>query len=197
MGRDKASLPFGPGEVLLQRCVRIVASVVGLERVVVVSAPGQVLPELPAAVIRCSDRRPDQGPLEGLAVGLAAIPAESDHAFVTSCDVPLLKPAFIERTVELLLAGGPSRQIVVPVEDRFAHPLAAVYRTSVLPQVEALLAEDRRRPVFLFETCETLQVPVEQFRDIDPELRSLRNCNRPGDYERALESAGFADLSPD
>ena len=47
MGRAKAWLPFG-SEVLLQRVVRLVGAVA--RPIVVVAAPGQQLPELPAGV---------------------------------------------------------------------------------------------------------------------------------------------------
>ena len=49
MGRDKASLPFGP-ELMLQRVVRLLGEVVDPRKIVVVAAPGQSLPELPAGV---------------------------------------------------------------------------------------------------------------------------------------------------
>lgn len=191
MGRDKAWLPFGPAEVLLQRVVRIASSVVSPERMVVVAAHDQKLPTLPAGVRRGADRRPEQGPLEGLAVGLAALAEEADAAFVTSCDVPLLQPPFIAHCLELLAGGNGDHEIVVPVDEHFAHPLAAAYRTCVVGRVESLLEEDRRRPIFLFEKCRTLKVPVDQFRKVDPELRSLANCNRPQDYHAALRVAGF------
>ena len=44
----------------------------------------------------------------------------------------------------------------------FPHPLAAVYRTSVLPHIRELLAADQLRPVFLYERTKTLRVPVEE-----------------------------------
>ena len=47
MGRPKAWLPFGP-ELMLQRVVRLVGTVA--RPIVVVAAPGQDLPELPAGV---------------------------------------------------------------------------------------------------------------------------------------------------
>jgi molybdopterin-guanine dinucleotide biosynthesis protein A len=82
-----------------------------------------------------------------------------------------------------------SHEIVVPRDERHHHPLAAVYRTSVLPAVESLLAADRLRPVYLFELCKTYEVPVEELREHDPGLLSLWNCNHPDDYQRALEQA--------
>jgi molybdopterin-guanine dinucleotide biosynthesis protein A len=212
MGRDKAMLPFGPGEVMLQRVVRIVGEVVDPSRTVVVAAERQELPTLPPEVLIARDRRPERGPLEGLAAGLSAIGDRADAVYATSCDVPLLAPAFVERLFELISdfrfqnsdcsSAGSSQsaicslqsemQIVVPRDGKLHHPLAAVYRTSVLPAIEELLAADRLRPVFLFEKCRTLEVPVDEFRDVDPELHSLMNCNRPEDYEAALASCKYS-----
>ena len=54
-----------------------------------------------------------------------------------------------------------------------------------------LLANDRLRPVFLFEAVNTRRVrPAEM--SADPELRTLRNLNTRDDYERALVEAGLA-----
>jgi len=47
MGRDKATLPFGP-ELMLQRVVRLLGEAV--EEIVVVAAPSQELPPLPDSV---------------------------------------------------------------------------------------------------------------------------------------------------
>src|SRR6185436_5576771 len=95
MGFPKALLPFGD-ETMLQRVVRLLGTVVS--PVVVVAAPGQQVPALPAGG---SDEREGRGPLEALRVGLNALPVDVDAAYVTSCDVPLLVPAFAQRMIEL------------------------------------------------------------------------------------------------
>jgi molybdopterin-guanine dinucleotide biosynthesis protein A len=66
-----------------------------------------------------------------------------------------------------------------------------VYRVEVLAQAERLLAEDRLRPFFLFQEADTLEVPIEELRAVDPELTTLENLNQPEDYFRALARAGF------
>jgi molybdopterin-guanine dinucleotide biosynthesis protein A len=185
MGHPKALLPFGP-ELMLQRMVRLIQGVV--QRVVVVAAPGQALPPLPADVIIAHDRREGRGPLEGLAAGLAALPPEASAAYATSCDAPLLREAFVRRLIELH-AG---HEIAVPFVGGYHHPLAAVYSKSVLAEAERLLAEDRLRPALLFETVDTRVVSEEELRDVDSEFVSLRNLNEPTDYRAALAEAGFA-----
>src|SRR6266545_1645937 len=85
MGRPKAWLPVGE-EVMLQRVVRVLREVVG--PVVVVAAPGQDVPPLPAGVEIVRDEVEGRGPLQGLAAGLAALEGKADAAYLSSCDVP-------------------------------------------------------------------------------------------------------------
>lgn len=184
MGTPKATLPFGP-ETMLQRVVRLLSGVV--DPIVIVAAREQVLPELAASVIVTRDEREARGPLEGLRAGLKALPAEVGAAYVTSCDVPLLVPGFVTRMLELL----GDCEIAVMEIDGFPHPLSAVYRRAVLPQVEALLEKDQLRPVFLFDAVRTRRVRVEEMAAVDPELRTLRNLNTREDYLAALGEASL------
>jgi molybdopterin-guanine dinucleotide biosynthesis protein A len=184
MGRSKAMLPFGP-ERMLQRVVRLLGEAVA--PVVVVAACDQELPELPPEVIVVRDRRPDLGPLEGLAAGLAAVEGRREAAMVTACDVPLLLPEYVRRLVAL----SAGYEATVPHVGGFDEPLSAVYRTSVLAGIENLLAEGRMRPVYLFDRVRTRRVTEQELADVDPGLRSLANVNTPEDYRDALRQAGF------
>ena len=187
MGRPKLALPFGP-ELMLQRVVRLVGQ--SVDRVVVVSAAGQELPQLPSTVEMVQDRDPDRGPLEGLAAALRTLRDRADTVYVTACDVPLLLPAFVSRVIHLC----DGYQAAVPYIDGFAEPLAAAYSVDVLPRVEDLLANDRLRPAFLFDLVSTRRITAEELTDVDPDLESLANLNRPEDYHKALKKAGFACL---
>jgi len=182
MGRPKAWLPFR-GEIMLPRVVRLLGEVVA--PVVVVAAPDQAVPPLPEGVAVVRDPEKGRGPLQGLAAGLDALRGRCEAAYLSSCDVPLLRPAFVRRLTDLL--GDFS--ICVPHADGFHHPLAAVYRVEILETVQRLLAENRLRPVFLFESLPTRVVEAEELRDVDPALRSLRHLNTPEDYETALRDA--------
>jgi molybdopterin-guanine dinucleotide biosynthesis protein A len=77
--------------------------------------------------------------------------------------------------------------------DGFAHPLSAVYRRSTLPHVEALLAEGRLRPAFLFDAVRTRRVQEAEMISADPRLLTLRNLNTPEDYREALSIASEAN----
>jgi molybdenum cofactor guanylyltransferase len=185
MGRPKASLEWH-GSTLLRRVVGIVDR--GAEGpVVVVRAPGQALPALPAGVDVVTDEREGRGPLQGIAAGLAALEGRAEAAYISSTDVPLLHPAFVRR----VLAAVDGVDVAVPRAGGFRHPLAAAYRVGLLPLVEELIAEERMKPAFLFDRCrvrwlderELLADPV--LAAADPALESLLNLNEPADYEAA------------
>jgi molybdenum cofactor guanylyltransferase len=190
MGRPKAALPFGP-ENMLQRVVRLLGTVV--DPIVVVAARDQEVPLLPEIIV-ARDEREQRGPLEGLRAGLKTLPDSVDAAYITSCDVPLLIPGFVTRMIELL----GDHDIAVMEIDGFTHPLSAVYRRRTLSHVEALLAQDKLRPVFLFDAVPTRRVQTSEMLSVDPELWTLRNLNTPEDYQQALKDASLAgdDIPP-
>ena len=188
MGTPKATLPFG-SETMLQRVVRILSTVVS--PIVVVAAREQSLPPLPDAIRITRDEREAKGPLEGIRAGLSALPESIDAAYITSCDVPLLVPAFVERMIDLM----GDHDIAVMEVDGFPHPLSAIYRRDTLPHVETLLAADRLRPVFLFDAMRTRRVKPEEMTVVDPDLKTLRNLNTPEDYRSALADAGIDSIS--
>jgi molybdopterin-guanine dinucleotide biosynthesis protein A len=166
MGSAKALLPFG-AETMLQRVVRLLSTVAS--PLVVVAAPAQSLPDLPASVTVTRDEHEGRGPLEGLRAGLKALPVDAEIAYVTSCDVPLLVPAFVHRMVELL--GDPRhRRMEI---DGFPHPLSAVYRRRTLPRVEALLPRTGFGPCSCSTRCEppraAVGTPLRRSRTVDAE----------------------------
>jgi molybdopterin-guanine dinucleotide biosynthesis protein A len=175
---------------MLARVVRVLREVV--EPVVVVAAPNQEVPSLPAEVLVARDEHEGLGPLAGLAAGLAALRTHVDAAYVSSCDVPLLQPAFVRRMVELL----GDHELAISRDGNYHHPLAAVYRTNLEDRVRGLLAESRLRPFFLVEQSRSRIVEVDDLRVVDPELLSLRNVNTEKEYFRALVDAGL-DSSDD
>jgi molybdopterin-guanine dinucleotide biosynthesis protein A len=203
MGRSKAWLPVGDRTMLETvvgaiaaglraaagaKASNIVAAPAAAAPIVVVGAPGQDLPEAGEPVLRVDDDIEGEGPLRGMAAGFAALQGRAEAAFVSSCDVPLLRPALVARMIALL----GDDDIAVPVVEGLHHPLAAVYRIEVLETVRDLLARQMRRPSFLFERRLTRLVPAAELEAADPRLDSLKNFNTPDEYEslvRSLETA--------
>jgi molybdenum cofactor guanylyltransferase len=188
MGTPKAALEWH-GSTLLRRTVGIMARATN-GAVVVVRAPGQDLPELPAGTLVADDPREGKGPVQGIAAGLAALSGRADVAFVSSTDMPFLHPAFIRRVLGAV-EESKGTDVALPVARGYRQPLAAAYRVSLAETAERLVKEDRLRPAFLFEECqvETLDDAALK-RDpvlaaLDPELDSVLNVNTPADYAAA------------
>lgn len=184
MGRDKASLPFGD-DTLLTRAIRIVSSVV--EDVVVVARRDQAIPD---GLVVVRDPVDDQGPLAGLITGLHA--SRGELVFVTACDMPLLQPAVITRLFDLI----GDADVCVPVTGEHTMTLCAVYRRSVLPYADALLAAGQRSVRALIERVNAKHIEAAEFRDLDPELDSFFSCDTPERYEQALRAAGTTKVVP-
>ncbi len=185
MGSPKAWLEF-EGEPLLLRVVGRIASVAS--PLVVVAAPGQVIPTLPEGVLVARDPVSGRGPLQGIAAGLDALMGRASAVFVSSTDVPFLHPALIRRLHAL---RGNHFDIAVPRAKGYYHPLSAIYGMEARAEIAALLAVDRLRPFFLFERMRTifadeaLLLEGDELRAADPELLSLENVNTPEQYAAA------------
>jgi molybdopterin-guanine dinucleotide biosynthesis protein A len=188
MGTPKAALEWH-GSTLLRRTAGILARVTN-GPVVVVRAPGQDLPHLPEGTLITDDPREGNGPVQGIAAGLAALRGRADIAFICSTDMPFLHPAFARRVLRVL-EDSETTDVALPLARGFRQPLAAAYRVSLAEAAERLVAEDRLRPAFLFGQCtvETLddaalkQDPV--LAALDPDLDSVVNVNTAADYQAA------------
>ena len=209
MGSPKALLPWH-GSTLLRRVVGLVGRVVD-GPVVVVRAPDQVLPALPADVVVTEDPVEGRGPLAGLHAGLTALDGRAEAVYLSAVDVPLLHPAFVRRVLGALDGDdgqGPA-DAVLPEAHGHRHPLAAAYRTAVAARVAALLEQDRLRPAYLLDQLDVRRLDEAALlhdpalRTADPTLASLRNLNGREDYERAhaepepaVSVARFGTLRP-
>lgn len=187
MGTDKAALEWH-GSTLLRRVTGILAR--GLDGpVLVVRAPGQRLPPLPASVEVLDDPAEGNGPLQGIAVALAALADRACAAFVCSTDLPLLHPAFIRRVTR----AGDGADVVLPVVGGHRQPLAACYRTGLANAVAGLVAAGRLRPAYLFEDARVVQLDESDLlsdpalRRADPDLDSVAGVNTPADYRAARD----------
>jgi molybdenum cofactor guanylyltransferase len=188
MGTAKAGLEWH-GSTLLYRAAAILARTVD-GPVVVVAAPGQELPALPAGVPVVEDPVEGLGPMQGLAAGLAALADRAELAFVCSTDLPFLHPAYVRRVLRGLPADA---DVALPVARGFRQPLAAAYRTRIAGLVADLLARGNQRPGMIFKHCEVVQLDDAALLDdpalakYDPELDSVLNVNTPEDYRDARD----------
>ena len=195
MGFAKAALEWH-GSTLLRHVTGVVGRAVD-GPVIVVRAPGQALPALDPQVLVRDDPEEGRGPMQGLAVGLAAAAEHAPVAFVCSTDLPFLHSAFVTAVLRGFLtgpaSGGPeaSPDVVLPHVGGYRQPMAAGYRTDLAPRVEKLIDARRMRPAHLFEEVnvrhldEAALLADARLASVDPELDSVRNVNTPDDYRAA------------
>jgi molybdopterin-guanine dinucleotide biosynthesis protein A/molybdopterin converting factor small subunit len=176
MGRPKALLPFDD-EPLIAHIVRDLKKM--FAEAVIVAAPEQELPILPAVLVR--DEVAYQGPVSGIYHGLKA--STKEVCFVTSCDAPFLNLALVSH----LLSQISDFDVVVPFWQERFQPLHAVYRTSVAPLLKDQLERGELRPIFLYDKVRTRKVHEDEIRTLDPEGMSFLNMNSPADYDSALQ----------
>ncbi len=195
MGAEKAALDWG-GVPLLVHVVGRLAAAVDVS-VLVVARPGQVLPALPAGVARIDDAVADQGPLRGLAGGLAAAGAAgAEIAIAVTVDAPFLAAAVVT-ALAAALAGDPAAEIAAIDTGRRTAPFPAAYRPGLAAAAHELLDAGERRaralvtaaPVHRIDATDLLAIPA--VAAADPELRSLTDLDDPTTYTR-LRPAGSA-----
>ena len=194
MGTAKAALEWH-GSTLLRHVTGVVGRAVE-GPVIVVRAPGQQLPELDSQVALCDDLEEGRGPMQGLAVGLAAAAEHSETAFVCSTDLPFLHGFFIRAVLrgfepDATTPDAEPPDVVLPFVHGYRQPMAAGYRTDLAPRIEKLLEADRLRPAHLFEECSVRQLDdADLLSDVrlaeaDPDLDSVLNVNLPDEYREA------------
>jgi molybdopterin-guanine dinucleotide biosynthesis protein A len=186
MGRPKAGLDWH-GEPLAARVARVLARAAGDGPVVAVCAPGQDVPTLPEGIELAEDPTSGDGPLRGIAVGLAQLAGRADVAYVSSVDAPLLHARFIAAVLDSL----GDHDVAVPVAHEHRHPLAAAYRVALGPLVDELLGGGERRPGVLFSRVRTRFLAEDELLAgtlgrVDPALSALRNVNTPEEYDEVL-----------
>ena len=170
MGQDKGSLPLGD-ESMLARITRILKGISG--DVIVVGRRDQH----PTTV---HDAIEDQGPLAGIAAGLAA--STSDTNIVVACDMPLINPAVVQRMLTLI----DDHDACVAIIDGHASALCGVYRSRVAEVAQALLGSGERRVMRLLDQIKTKRVDAALFRDIDPDLETFISVDTPEKYADAV-----------
>ena len=172
MGRDKASLEWH-GVPMARHVAVALGSCV--ERVRIVLRPAA---PNPTDLERIDDLHAARAPIVGVHAALRA--CEASAVLVASCDIPELDPRVVLALLALVPAEGGS-DIVAPETQSGPEPLLAVYRPRILPEVERRIGEGTLALHALLDAVETRLIPADELRTLDPELRSLRNVNRPAD----------------
>lgn len=179
MGRDKATMEL-VGRMLIERAVAALDSIA--QQVVIVRAPGQSFPLVPVSgsLTVVEDPVEGQGPLVGMAVGLAA--AESPVSVVVGVDHPFLQPDLLR-----LLASRvtPVDRWVLPVADGRPQPLCSALASDAAGVLQAHVDRGDRAPMAVAAELGMLRITEEEWRTVDPEGLSFIDVDTPEEFEAA------------
>lgn len=156
--------------------------------IVVVRAPGAgsgALPPLRARLLVAHDPATHQGPLAGLAAGLAELAAAApgiDLAVVVGGDMPWAVPAVLAALLAALEADPALGAATLEAEPAAILPLA-VRPSLVAPAAAALLADGRRALRGVLLRVPAGMVSAEAWRALDPRRLTLRDVDLPRDLE--------------
>jgi molybdopterin-guanine dinucleotide biosynthesis protein A len=174
MGRDKARAEWA-GVPMAERVARALATCVQTVRVVVRSGD-----KAPVNLPTIEDIHEVRAPIVGISAALRA--CESHAVLISACDLPQIEP----RLLLLLLAAMPAQggpEIVAPESARGPEPLLAIYRPTLIQRIDHHIRHNDLSLQKLLRDSDTYLVPEHVLREVDPELRSLRNINHPDDLE--------------
>jgi molybdopterin-guanine dinucleotide biosynthesis protein A len=187
-GRDKLVEPVD-GRPLIERAIDAVRPLAAEVIVVAAPADGDEDPTrdpedrrsrypLPADVTLIRDPVAFEGPLVGVLAGLRA--THEPIVIVVAGDMPTLVPAVLAAMVERLeaaIAGA-----VVLEHDGRPRPFPMVLRRArALEAAGRLVDAGERRLRALALALDALTVPETEWRRLDPDARTMRDIDAPGD----------------
>jgi molybdopterin-guanine dinucleotide biosynthesis protein A len=183
-GGDKLAAALD-GRPVLHHALVAVAEVA--DTIVVVIGPESPEPALPPSlaprIAIARDAAAQAGPLAGVDAGLAAI---RDHhrriALVVGGDMPALVPDVLR-----LLAGrleAAEGLVAMTLDASTPSPLPMALRPAAASEAAAAcLADGRRSLRALLDAVPSATLPSAQWRALDPDGRTLRDIDTPGDLE--------------
>lgn len=123
----------------------------------------------------------EKGPLAGLYTAMKEVKA--DWYLVIACDMPLVDQEIL---TEILLNRTDNHEAVIPVIHGKIHPLIALYRQTVLPEVESLLAKGNLKMMSLIEKIDAVYLDESHFKDSNrfANINQMEDLKILREYER-------------
>jgi len=126
-----------------------------------------------------SDRHTGKGPLAGLETALYHVNA--DVYMFAACDMPFIS----SEVYRFLLQQLAHYDAVVPIYNNQMHPLAGIYKKSVLPQIQSQIEKNNLKVKGFFAYVNVIY--VRDFGNLSDELlqKHFFNMNNPAQYKEA------------
>jgi molybdopterin-guanine dinucleotide biosynthesis protein A len=181
MGRDKALLELG-GVALILRAVELVEAVAGGCAIVGGAERFASLHRANGAGLRVvADDFPGAGPLGGIATALRASGAEWN--LIVACDLPYLTREWLAHLAERALRSD--GDAVLPMNDRGAEPLCAMYRKRGEGAIREALGRGTRKVTDGLAQVRAGFIAPAEWKGFDSDGLLFKNMNSPADYEEA------------
>jgi molybdopterin-guanine dinucleotide biosynthesis protein A len=178
-GIDKSQLRIG-GQRILDRLLEIFSEF--FDDIIIVT--NEPLRYLDRDVRIVTDLLPLRSSLTGLYTGLFY--ARYLHTFMIACDTPFLKREMVKLVIDRI---DPETDIVMPHTSAGMEPLCAAYSRKCLRTAEQHLKEKKLKIQLALRSCRMKTISESAIREIDPELISFFNVNKPEDLIKAEELA--------
>lgn len=168
-GVDKPFFRF-KGKLLIQWVIDSVSGVV--DEIVIASDKRRDIEGVQLAI----DPVKGFGPVAGILAGLEV--TQAPYSIVLGCDMPFVN----ERAVKLLFDLAKGHEAVIPKwENGYIEPLHAVYEKDAMTRATTEAINRNRRAVSyaISRLNKVNYVPIEQIKQIDQDLKTFVNVNRP------------------
>jgi molybdenum cofactor guanylyltransferase len=173
-GRDKLAEPID-GRPMLDLAIEGVRGLAS-DVIVVVAPDGER--DLPGDVRLVRDARPFDGPLAGLATGLAAVDPAIQRVLVVGGDMPALVPAVLVRLLDAL----DGHELAVLADDAGPRPLPMAARpVAARAAADRLFAGGERRLRAMLGELDVRVIRPAVWRLDDPTGETLRDVDVPDD----------------
>ncbi len=182
MGRDKALLELD-GVSLVERTARLAELVAGSATVI-----GANEAYIALGLSVAADDWPGSGPLGGIATALRV--SDAPWNLVIACDLPYLTKAWLEFLVESAVGAADGVGAIVPMNERGAEPLCAMYAKEGETAIRAALEGGTRKVTDGLASLRVKYLEPAEWKGFDSEGLLFKNMNSPEDYEEAQRRIG-------
>lgn len=180
MGWPKALLEIA-GEPIIQRLARLIRDA-ACHDVAIIGAGAPAMKGLRVL----PDDWPGAGPLGGIATALRH--SDFDWNLILACDLPYLTHDWLAHLIERGRAS--SADALIPMNDRGAEPLCAMYHRRGAEPIRAALACGTRKVTEGLAGLRIERLERAEWKAFDSQGKLFKNMNSPADYEEARADFG-------